>query len=135
MELGFHCKEALSYYAENFKEENHIKISYFSSMVAKDKKYQLFSVLTQCNSFILEADCCTSGPWYRTHVDDLRLSPFLDLKPVTTSESLIFLNRMPTAGLSEMGMYLVWFNSLIFNEDGFHKPLMLKVSNFYLPNG
>lgn len=110
MKLGVHCKEDLPSYSENFKEANHIKISYFSSMVAKDKKYQLFSFLTSAILFFLEADSSTSGPWYKTHVEDLRFSPFLDLKPVTTSESLIFLTRMLTAGLSEVGMYLVGFN-------------------------
>lgn len=71
-------------------------------------------VLHQCSALFcrlglahLALGAVERGPWWlKTKVHSL-----LDFNPAATSESLIFLTRMPAVGVLETAVYLVWFNS------------------------
>lgn len=75
-------------------------------------------VLHQCSALFcrlglahLALGAVERGPWWlKTKVHSL-----LDFNPAATSESLIFLTRMPAVGVLEMAVYLVWFNSPNFS--------------------
>lgn len=104
--------------SENFKEENHLKISSLFSIVATDKKYYLFTP-KPVQLLFPEADSGTSGPWYtgKRTKNDWRLKSHYFIEQVN-HQRLMFLTRMSNIWTSKNGRMfsLVYFTNFKWRQ-------------------